>query len=136
MRKKAAYNEFSETDKFLDDLFRENCEFDWVVAAPQTSVDTAQNIISVNPEGQAEENYLKELVADIGEKLTEIINYAKTLPDKKGRNSFFTKEELISRVISINTMVDEIIINIEDEAQAMGKPTIVGGEMPVTATMF
>ena len=134
MRYKAEYDEYSETNKFLDDLFEEDCEFGWSCEQPQPP--TARNITVVSQEGQAEETYLKSLIEEIGEKLAEIVDKASSLPDDRGRGVFLTKEDLISRIISINNTVDTLLNDMEEISNSTATTTIIGGTLPFTTPMF
>lgn len=136
MRYKAEYDEYSETNKFLDDLFEEDCEFGWSCEQPQTA--SPHNITVVQAEGSAEETYLKTLAEEMGEKIMEVLDKASGLPTERDRGQFLTKEELVSRLISISNSLDMLLCDIEDASGAgmAGTTTIIGGTLPLSPKMF
>jgi hypothetical protein len=135
MRYKAEYDEYSETNKFLDELFQEDCEFEWQSDRP-TSTSNALNITVVKPEGAAEETYLAELASEIGEKISEIIDKSKSLPSERDRGVFLTKEELISRLISVSNTLDQLNLEIEEACgTTVRQTTIIGGGCPFANIM-
>lgn len=132
MRYKAEYDEFSETNKFLDELFQEDCEIGWEAEQPQTNTNNALNITVVKQEGEAEMTYLAQLASEMGQKITEILDKADSLPTDRDRGITLTKEELVSRLIGISNSLDMLICDMEDAAgqQAQGSAIIVGGGCP------
>lgn len=70
----------------------------------------------------------------------EIADNAASLPDEKERECYnITKEDLISRLISVNNNLDGIILDIEsaDTANSMNNTmTVVGGGIPMGQPMF
>lgn len=130
MRYIPEFDDYSETNKFLDDLFKEDCAFDWQCTTPNNTCNAPSNITDTNPEGVAEETYLKSLAADISEKIAAIIEKMPSLPDAQSRDSFFTKAELISRMISISNSLDSIISEFSSVETANNlNTTIVSGDI-------
>lgn len=136
MRYKAEFDDYSETNKFLDELFEEDCEFGWSCEQPQPK--SPHNITVVQPEGSAEETYLKTLAEEMGEKIMEILDKASTLPTERDRGQFLTKEELVARLISISNSLDMLLCDMEDASGAgfAGTTTIIGGTLPLAPKMF
>lgn len=131
MRYKAEYDEFSETNKFLDELFQEECEIGWETQHPQTDTNNALNITVVKQEGEAEMTYLAQLASEMGQKISEILDKADALPTERDRGVFLTKEELVSRLIGISNSLDMLICDIEETSgQSQGGAVIVGGTCP------
>lgn len=134
-----SYLEYTDTDKFLDELFAEDAEFGWQCEKPCDGHNIA-NITVIKQEGEAEITYIKSLVSELSEKLTEIVDSVDGLPDERDRGYSFTKEECISRLISISNLIDGILeevkaanISIPDNSSA----TIIGGGIPMgVPTMF
>lgn len=133
------YSEYTETDKFLDELFSEDAEIGWSCEKPCDG-HNAMNVTVVKQEGEAELTYIKSLVQELTEKLMEIADNAASLPDEKERECYnITKEDLISRLISVNNNLDGIILDIEsaDTANSMNNTmTVVGGGIPMGQPMF
>lgn len=133
MRYMPEFDEYSETNKFLDEIFEEDCTFGWECQAPQTATDNALNITVVKKEGEAEKTYLMSLAEEIAEKLSEIVDKFDEIPTEKDRSNFFNKSELISRVISVSNSIDGIIQDIESCSTASGLNktiAIIGGGAP------
>ena len=131
MRYKPEYDEYSETNKFLDELFQEDCEIGWTSDAPQTSTNNALDITVVKQDGQAEEEYLQELASEMAQKISEILDKATALPTERDRGIHLTKEELVSRMISISNSLDMIKCDIEDATScAQNSGVIVSGGCP------
>lgn len=127
------FDEYSETNKFLDELFEEDRTFGWECEAPQTTTNNALNITVVKKEGEAEKTYLMSLAEEIAEKLSEVIEKFDEIPDEKDRSNFFNKSELISRVISLSNSIDGIIQDIESSSTAsdLNKTiAVIGGAAP------
>lgn len=134
MRYKAEYDEYSETNKFLDELFQEDCELEWGAQGPDYNTNNALNITVVKDENEAEKTYLQALASEIAEKLSEIIEKFDTLPDEKDKEVYFNKNELISRIISVNNSIDAILCDLESSATANkmnGTLTVIGGGFPM-----
>lgn len=131
MRYKAEYDEYSETNKFLDDLFREDCEFGWAAEAPQTATHNALNITVVKPEGHAEELYLHQLAEEMAQKLSEILDMADALPTEHDGGVYLTKDELVARMISISNSLDGLKNDIENASQT-SNIAVIGGACPMT----
>lgn len=133
------YSEYTETDKFLDELFSEDAEIGWSCEKPCDDHKLVQ-VKVVKQEGEAELSYIKSLVEELSEKLMEIADNAASLPDEKERECYnITKEDLISRLISVNNNLDGIILDIEsaDTANSMNNSmTIIGGGVPMGQPMF
>lgn len=126
MRYKAEFDENSETNKFLDDLFREDCEIGWNCKTPQ--MNDMFNIDIVKSSDDAEDNYLYSLAGELVEKISEITTNAEQLPDERDKGILLTKEELISRMISISNQLDSIAKEIKEIVQPNGTiTTIIGG---------
>lgn len=133
MRYMPEFDENSETNKFLDELFEEDCTFGWECEAPQTSTNNALNITVVKKEGEAEKTYLASLAEEIGEKLCEIIDKFDNVSDEK-TSCYGGKSEIISRVISLSNSLDGILEDIESSstASSLNKAiTVIGGAGPV-----
>lgn len=133
------YSEYTETDKFLDELFSEDAEIGWSCEKPCDG-HNAMNVTVVKQEGEAELTYIKSLVQELAEKLMEISDVATSLPDEKQRECYnITKEDLISRLIGINNSLDGIMSDIESAAVSdnMNKSiAIIGGGIPMGQPMF
>ena len=133
------YSEYTDTDKFLDELFAEDAEIGWSCEKP-CDTHNAMNITVVKPEGEAELTYIKSLIEEIAEKLMEITDKASTLPDEKKREAYsITKEDLVSRLISVSNSVDGILLDIEESSTAgnlNASMTIIGGAVPMGQPMF
>lgn len=131
MRYIPEFDDYSDTNKFLDDLFKEDCAFNWQCEKPSnTTCNSPLNITDTNPEGAAEETYLKALANDISEKIGTIINKSGLLPDSQSRDNFFTKSELISRMINISNTLDGILNEFGSIETANNLNTaIVGGDI-------
>lgn len=131
MRYKPEYDDFSETNKFLDELFQEECEIGWEAQQPQTDTNNALNITVVKQEGEAEMTYLAQLASEMGQKISEILDKADYLPTDRDRGILLTKEELVSRLIGISNSLDMLICDIEEASgQPQGGAVIVGGGCP------
>lgn len=131
MRYIPEFDDYSDTNKFLDDLFKEDCAFNWQCEKPlNTTCNSPLNITDTNPEGVAEETYLKALANDISEKIGTIISKSGLLPDSQSRDNFFTKSELISRMINISNTLDGILNEFGSIETANNLNTaIVGGDI-------
>lgn len=132
MRYMPEFDENSETNKFLDELFEEDCTFGWECEAPQTSTNNALNITVVKKEGEAEKTYLMSLAEEIGEKLCEIIDKFDTVSEEK-TSSYGGKSEIISRVINISNSIDSILNDIESSSTASNLNNtiaVIGGAAP------
>ena len=136
MRYKAEYDEYSETNKFLDELFQEDCELDWACNQSQNCTDTAQNIVTVYSKNSAEESYVNSLAQEMGEKITKIIDKASNLPEERDRNIYLTKEDLISRLINISNSLDSLLNEIEEVTDNNFTTTIINGTLPIGPKMF
>lgn len=131
----SSYREYSETDKFLDELFREDAEIAWSCEGPHDSMQPSMNITVVKPEGEAEKTYLQSLISEISEKLSKLLEICENLPTDRDRGVYFTKEELISRMISISNQIDSIIIDAES-ASSENAGSIITGCVPMANSMF
>jgi hypothetical protein len=132
MRYMPEFDEYSETNKFLDELFEEDCTFGWECEAPQASTNNALNITVVKKEGEAEKTYLASLAEEIGEKLCEIIDKFDNVSDEK-TSCYGGKSEIISRVISISNSLDGILSDIESSSTASNLNNtiaVIGGAAP------
>ena len=133
------YSEYTETDKFLDELFAEDAEIGWSCEKPCDG-HNAMNITVVKPEGEAELTYIKSLIEEIAEKLMEVADKASSLPDDKKRECYcITKEDLISRLISVNNSIDGINLDIDEASTASNmnaSVAIIGGGFPMGQPMF
>ena len=131
MRYIPEFDDYSDTNRFLDDLFKEDCAFDWQCEKPATTTcNSPLNITDTNPDGAAEETYLKALANDISEKIGTIISKTSSLPDSQSRDNFFTKAELISRMISVSNTLDGILSEFGSIETANNLNTaIVGGDV-------
>ena len=132
MRYMPEFDENSETNKFLDELFEEDCTFGWECEAPQTSTNNALNITVVKKEGEAEKTYLMSLAEEIGEKLCEIIDKFDTVSEEKA-SCYGGKSEIISRVINISNSIDSILKDIESSSTASNLNNtiaVIGGATP------
>jgi hypothetical protein len=138
----AEFDEYSDTNKFLDELFNEDCAFNWQCATPKDAQNTTCgspiNITDTNQDGYAEETYLKSLIADISEKLMTISGKVNMLPDTQSRDSFFTKGELISRIIGVSNTLDSILTEFGSiETAGSLNTTIISGDIALAApSMF
>jgi hypothetical protein len=74
------------------------------------------------------------------EKLMEISDKAASLPDEKKREAYsITKEDVVSRLISVNNSIDAILLDIEESSVAgnmNASMTIIGGGFPMGSPMF
>ncbi len=134
------YKAYTETDAFLDELFSEDAEFGWACEKPHSCMEPSMNITIVKQEGEAEKTYIKSLISDFNEKLSQILDGCDSLADEReSRNYTFTKGELITRLISMGNQLDDIIKEIEEHTTAgvMNKSiTIIGGGVPMGEPMF
>lgn len=133
------YDDYNETDKFLDELFSEDAEFGWSCESPENDMEPSLNITVVKGEGEAEKTYIKSIISDFSEKLSEILEKCDSLPDERKAHTFsFTKNELISRLISMNNQLDDIIADMETySGNGMSSTTtIIGGTLPMGQPMF
>jgi hypothetical protein len=133
------YSDYNETDKFLDELFAEDAEIGWSCEKPCDG-HNAMNITVVKQEGEAELTYIKSLISELSEKLMEISDKAASLPDEKKREAYsITKEDVVSRLISVNNSIDAILLDIEESSVAgnmNASMTIIGGGFPMGSPMF
>lgn len=136
MQYKAEFDMFSDTNKFLDELFREDCAFDWQCNTPEENktCNNPNNIVDANREGMAEEAYLKSLISDISEKLSNILAMVGKLPDSQTKGTFFTKGDLISRIIGVSNTLDGITNDFASVEAANGLNTaIISGDITFPA---
>lgn len=127
------YSEYTDTDKFLDELFAENAEFGWQCEKPCDGHNIA-NITVVKQEGEAEVTYIKSLVSELSEKLMEIVDSVDGLPDERDRGYTLTKEECISRLISVSNSIDGILEEIKAANPSISgnsSVAIIGGGVPM-----
>lgn len=129
------YKERSDVDKFLDDLFAENAEIGWQCDEPSHQNQSGVSITVVkDAESSAEETYMRSLIEEIVEKLEEI---AENLPHVEGDRTQYgmSRQDVISRVISINNTADSILREMEPckIANNLNTTAIIGGTIP---TMF
>ena len=132
MRYMPEFDEYSETNKFLDEIFEEDCTFGWECEAPQTATKNALNITVVKKEGEAEKTYLMSLAEEIAEKLSEIIDKFDNIDEEK-MSCGGGKADIISRVISVSNSIDSILDEIESSSTASGlnkTVAIIGGGAP------
>lgn len=135
------YDEYSETDKFLDKLFREDAEFGWSCEKPQDGMEPSMNITVVKQDGEAEITYIKSIISEFNEKFSEILDKCESLPDERMSHTYsFTKNELISRLISMSNQLDDILVDMDQYSAVptSGNVTtaIIGGGMPIGEPMF
>lgn len=134
------YSEYSDTDKFLDELFAEDAEIGWQCEGPPPEGHNIANITVVKQEGEAEVTYIKSLVSELSEKLMEIVDKVDSLPDERDRGYTFTKEECISRLISVSNSIDSIVEEINaanPSVSGNSSIAIIGGGIPMgTPSMF
>ena len=126
------FDEYSETNKFLDEIFEEDCTFGWECEAPQTATNNALNITVVKKEGEAEKTYLTSLAEEIAEKLCEIIDKFDSIDEEK-MSCGGSKSDIISRVISVSNTIDGILDEIESSSTAAGLNktiAVIGGAAP------
>ena len=135
MRYKPEYDEYSETNKFLDELFREDCEFGWGTETPSENGTLSITVLGNDDEedSSAEKEYLRSLGNDIVEKITSIIDDVDKLPDEKDRGVYMNKEDLISRLISISNSLDGIKSEMDESSGSTIKTTIIGGGCPISS---
>lgn len=133
MRYKPEYDDFSETNKFLDEIFREECEIGWSSDCPQNDSHNALNVTVVKPEGAAEKTYIASLVSEISEKLAEILDIVDDLPNEKDRSVLLTKEDLISRLISVSNTLDFLKQDAEEASNKGVTTAIIGGGCPFSS---
>ena len=135
------YDDYSETDKFLDKLFKEDAEFGWSCERPHDDMEPSMNITVVKQDGEAEITYIKSIISEFNEKFSEILDKCESLPDERKAHTYsFTKNELISRLISMSNQLDDIIVDIDQYAgtSMSGNITtaIIGSGIPTTQPMF
>lgn len=116
--------EYTETDKFLDDLFAEDCSFEWC-----SEVQPAETQCTGN--SGPEDAYIASLSKEMSEKLSQILTASSSLSCDRDRSGQLTKEELISRLIGVSNTLDCIINEIEAESTAnnMNNVAIIGGDI-------
>lgn len=135
------YSEYSETDRFLDELFAEDAELGWSCDSPQHQQQDGMTIVisqeddSNGPEVQ----YVRSLTEEIKEKLDEIANNIGTLSDDADTGSFFTKEHAVQRMIDISNSVSSLLKEFDSNKTAVSLntgtlpgpvPAVIGGGFP------
>lgn len=115
------YDEYSETNKFLDMLFKEDQAFEWSCTTPQEQTAASSQIIVSQQQLSPEDEYLASLVEEIKQKLDSLLGAAKNLDQNNVSTGgcIFDKEEVISRLISLHNTLDTIIKDCNPEQQVV-----------------
>lgn len=134
------YSEYSETDRFLDELFAEDAELGWSCDGPQQQQDGMTIVISQEDNSNGPEvQYVRSLAEEIKEKLDEIANNIGTLTDSEDTGSFFTKEHAVQRMIDISNSVNSLLKEFDSNKTAASlntgtlpgpMPAVIGGGFP------
>lgn len=133
------YSEYSETDRFLDELFAEDAEFGWACDKPQHEDGMTIVVSQEDNSDEPEVQYVKSLVEEIKEKLDEVANSIGTLSDDADTGSFFTKEHAVQRVIDISNSVNSLLKEFDSNKTAANlnggtmpgaMPAVIGGGFP------
>lgn len=131
------YSDYTETDKFLDDLFAEDAELGWSCEDPthehQSGV-TVTVVKGVN-DGGPEQEYATALVEEINEKLHEVVEAIPTLEGDSDRGYFTTKESIIQRLIDMLNSVNGMIKDVESSRTAGALNATLPGPGPVNAVI-
>lgn len=137
------YSDYTETDKFLDDLFAEDAELGWSYEDPthENKSGVTVTVVKGAEEGGPEQEYAASLVEEISEKLQEVVDAIPTLEGDCDRGYFTTKESIIQRLIDTLNNVNGMLKDVESSRTAdtlnstLPEPmnAVIGGGFP---TMF
>lgn len=137
------YSDYTETDKFLDDLFAEDAELGWSCEDPthENKSGVTVTVVKGVEEGGPEQEYAASLVEEISEKLHEVVDAIPTLEEDRDRGYFTTKESIIQRLIDTLNTVNSMVKDVESSRTAdtlnstLPGPinAVIGGGFP---TMF
>jgi hypothetical protein len=114
------YSDYTETDKFLDELFAEDAELGWSCEDPTHEHKSGVTVTVVKGmnDNSPEEQYAVSLAEEINEKLQEIVDFIPSLSDESSRDSFLTKQNVIQRLIDTLNSVNSIIKEFESSRTA------------------
>lgn len=134
------YSDYSETDKFLDELFAEDAELGWACPRPnhENKSGVTMTIVKGVNNNSPEEQYATALSEEISEKLQEIINFIPSLDDES-QDTFITKQSVIQRLIDVLNNLNSISKDFESIQTANNlnnmasapMDTIVNGAVPM-----
>ena len=137
------YSDYTETDKFLDDLFAEDAELGWSCEDPthENKSGVTVTVVKGVEESGPEQEYAASLVEEISEKLHEVVDAIPTLEEDRDRGYFTTKESIIQRLIDTLNSVNGMLKDVESSRTAntlngtLPGPmnAVIGGGFP---TMF
>lgn len=131
------YSDYSDTDRFLDELFAEDAELGWSCNGPQNQGGVSI-VIAQDEDNSPESQYIKSLVAEIKENLDEIANNIGSIGDNEDTGCYFTKENVVQRVIEVSNSVNSILKEFEQHnttitvgnASGPGPMAVIGGGFP------
>lgn len=134
------YSDYTETDKFLDDLFAEDAELGWSCEDPthENKSGVTVTVVKGVEEGGPEQEYAASLVEEINEKLHEVVDAIPTLEEDRDRGYFTTKESIIQRLIDTLNTVNSMLKDVESSRTAGAlnstlpgpMDTVIGGGFP------
>ena len=135
------YSDYTETDKFLDDLFAEDAELGWSCEDPTHENQSGVTVTVVNGvnDNGPEEQYATSLVEEISEKLQEVVAAIPNLNDDRDCGYFTTKESIIQRLIdtlnSVNCMLKDLESSrtagvLNNDAPTAPINAVIGGRFP------
>lgn len=137
------YSDYTETDKFLDDLFAEDAELGWSCEDPthENKSGVTVTVVKGVEESGPEQEYAASLVEEISEKLHDVVDAIPTLEEDRDRGYFTTKESIIQRLIDTLNSVNGMLKDVESSRTAntlngtLPGPmnAVIGGGFP---TMF
>lgn len=125
------YSDYTETDKFLDDLFAEDAELGWACEDPthENRSGVTVTVVKGMDESGPEEEYASSLVEEISEKLREVVAAIPTLEGDCDRGYFTTKESIIQRLIDTLNSVNGMIKDVESSRTAGALNATLPGPM-------
>jgi hypothetical protein len=125
------YSDYTETDKFLDDLFAEDAELGWSCEDPthENKSGVTVTVVKGVEEGGPEQEYAASLVEEISEKLREVVDVIPTLEGDCDRGYFTTKESIIQRLIDTLNTVNGMLKDVESSRTAGALNSTLPGPM-------
>lgn len=134
------YSEYSEIDKFIDTLFEEGAELDWICPkSKENNSGISVEIINADEaDGSAEEEYISKLIEEISDKMAKIREQIGSMPDEADRGEYMTKQRVVSRLIEVSNSIDGILLDMEprltaNNLNAITAPAttaVIGGGFP------
>lgn len=131
------YSDYTETDKFLDDLFAEDAELGWSCEDPthENKSGVSVTVVKAVNDNGPEQEYAASLVEEISEKLQEVVAAIPTLEGDCDRGYFTTKESIIQRLIDTLNSVNGMIKDVESSRTAGALNATLPGPGPVDAVI-